>query len=81
MYPLKGDHKKPEISKEGIIEVKSRDKLKMIPKVILHDINKEKKGQDGKDVVDLTSKATDFPTANLDPNPIPIPIPMPDPSF
>ena len=22
MYPLKGDHKKPEVSKEGIIEVK-----------------------------------------------------------
>ena len=81
MYPLKGDHKKPEVSKEGIIEVKPRDKLKMIPKVILHDINKGNKGQDGKDVVDLTSKATDFPTTNLDPNPIPIPVPMPHPSF
>ena len=59
MYPLKGDHKKPEVSKEGIIEVKPMDKLKMIPKVILHDITKEKKGQAGKDVVDLTSKQND----------------------
>ena len=81
MYPLKGDHKKPEVSKEGIIEVKPMDKLKMIPKIMLHDINKEKKGQAGKDVVDLTSKVTDFPTTNLDSNSIPIPIPMPNPSF
>ena len=81
MYPLKGDHRKPEVSKEGIIEVKPNDKLKMIPKVILHDINKEKKGQVGKDVVDLTSKTTNFPTTNLDSNPMPISIPMPNPSF
>ena len=40
MYPLQGDHKKPEISKKGIIEVKPKDKLKMIPKVILNDIGK-----------------------------------------
>ena len=81
MYPLKGDHKKPEISKEGIIEVKPVDKLKMVPKVILHDIGKEKKDKVGKDVVDLTSKTTNFPTTNLDSNPMPIPIPMPNPSF
>ena len=79
MYPLKGDHKKPEISKEGIIEVKPVDKLKMVPKVILHDIKKQK--QVGKEVVDLTSKTTNFPTTNLNSNPIPIPIPMPNPSF
>ena len=37
-----------------MIEVKRIDKLKLVPKVILHDIRKEK--QLGKDFVDLNIK-------------------------
>ena len=53
MYPLQGDHKKPEISKKGIIEAKPKDKLKMIPKVVLHDIGKTQKV---KDIIDLSTE-------------------------
>ena len=79
MYPLQGDHKKPEISKKGIIEVNTKDKLKMVPKVVLHDIGKTQPVQN------LTGKSTEAkkvenPT-NMDSNLLPIPIPMPKPYF
>ena len=78
MYPLQGDHKKPEISKKGIIEAKPKDKLKMIPKVVLHDIGKT---QTVKDTVDLSTKKVENPTTNMDSNLLPIPIPIPKPYF
>ena len=80
MYPLQGDHKKPEISKKGIIEENTMDKLKMVPKVILHDIGKTQPIQN---LADKSTEArkVENPTTNMDSNLLPIPIPMPKPYF